>query len=214
MKQFTTALTVIIIAISSSVYGQADFTKEGVFTTKGKVISDISVTKKQDLDLGIAIPGQNNSIVWKDGAAEYGGTGSPVKGPVTRGVFQIDVTSGVNVGIEIEFPNDLLKGGVENATDKIRFQQAFSTSSGRISSSLVDTWSEGENYSDFNFFDKLNGGDGDLDFISDGNSYTTTVTSPTDGVFYLVMAAAVYVGDSQAIGNYSNNITLTATIQN
>ena len=210
-------IKVTLVALTSTVYGQTppDFTAEQSFTATGKVISDVSVTKKQDLNLGIAIPGQNNSIDWLTGDGEFGGTTNPIdNGSSTRGVFQIDVTSGVNVEIQIDFPSDLFLDGVIDTTAKMSFRQAFNTPSGRISSSLVDTWSQGEDYNDFTDNDKLSNGDGESDFIQNGNSYTTTVSSPTDGIFYLVMAASVNVGNNQAIGEYSNTITLTATIQN
>ncbi|MFZ4522469.1 MAG: hypothetical protein ACOYNC_12240 [Bacteroidales bacterium] len=184
MKTTMKIFAAITIMFACTLAASAQKTDNANISGKAEVLQGIDVTGKIDLDFGRVSPGLAKTIDLNNVA-----TGGQVgEGTQTTGVFTVSASAGSNV--QIQFTT--LPAGLKNANNDNLPIGAYTAGYGTDIPFAGDTFDPGTGTQ-----------------VTSGNFPTNVIDSKN--AIYVYIGGTVTPGPSQAIGNYTSNITLTAT---
>lgn len=159
-------------------------TANDIIAGKAQIMQAMAVTKQVDLDFGMVSQGTAKSIGLTNNV-----TGTPQTGTQTTGRFLVSAAATTNVDLTFTTPANLVNGGNNLPIGSYKCGYALDNaySSGAVSFGADDTKT------------------------IDITGFPTNEVETTVNGIYVFIGATVTPTSTQAIGNYTANITLTAT---
>lgn len=211
MKKLTTLLFAVTLLVGFSSVTMAQSTDNATITANANVVQDMVVgNENENLEFNNILLNSAKFIDATDGSVDAtGGFEDGVTGGETRGYFSIEIVEGTNVDLNMDVPSNLVDD--DSNTLLIVFgTTGLGDESGNLNGLLTETEPTGTTPvsaivggagTDFSFDTGL--GEYDLD---------SAFSMPSGGKVYLVLGGEVEALSNQPLGEYTGDITLTATV--
>ena len=213
MKYFITILFSLTIYLCSwnSLYAQSE---GGSILINSDVISDLDMEGVQNLSFGTIIENSKKNVSPVDNSSDAsGGNVNGVTGTENRGYFVVDGTAGSNVNFEVSFKERLF---TQDGQDNLLFTLE---PNGILQLIITETEPTGTDaVSPITNGDGLNGDftcqEGSSLFSRTCSSNNSIALPDAGAIVYVAVGGEVSSRETQTVGTYSEDITLTATIVN
>ena len=212
MKKLTTLLFAVALLVGFSSVSMAQSTNNATINATATVVGAMAVGNESN-DLVF-----NNVLVdsWKtvnaftNGGIATGGTVTGVTGGEERGFFSIEIVEGTDVDYSLAVPSTL--GGPDTATLPIEFNTLNLPvgNSGHLNGFLTAT--NPADTADLSGAVHTGGGGSAFTHASASPITLGGIAMPEGGKVYLVLGGTVKAAANQATGEYTGDITLTATV--
>lgn len=210
MKKLTTILFAGTLLVGFSSVTMAQSTDNATINAKATVVQDMVVgSDKNDIEFNNILKGSGKFITAADGsvdaaAATTSGSVDGVTGGEERGWFDISIVADTNVDLNLDVPSNLLNGA-----ETLSFSVGTSGfDNDDLNGMLTETKPTGNTA-----VTAITGGAGTGFSFANGTwTLDTEFEMPAGGTVYLALGGETYASTTQALGNYSGDLTLTATV--
>ena len=206
MKTITTILAAVLLfaGLHSKALAQSD---ASTTTASANVVQSLEVgAESQNLDFGNMLAGTTKQVSASNGLVVLG-TGGGITGGEQRGYISIETAGGTSLDLSLTVPSSLQDGSNNTLSLDFDTSRGGTTQSNlftRISEVKPTGTDALDNYNDGFILFNYNGGTWSLD--------NPPIIMPASGTVYMALGGEVFADENQPAGNYSGDVTLTATI--
>ena len=208
-KVFTILAAVLLFAgLHSKALAQSD---ASTTTASANVVQSLEVgAESQNLDFGYMLANTQKHVDFFKGVTTLlNDTG--IRGGEQRGYISIETAAGSSVDLSLAVPSTL-KDESDNSLN-IDFDRSIGTTvQSELNGRVSETAPTGSTFEEVYAYE--NGDGNQFSFNSGTWSLNNSITMPASGTMYLVLGGEVSTNENQPVGNYSGDVTLTATINN
>ena len=216
MKKLTTLLFASTLLVSFSSVAMAQSSDNETISANATVVQGMVVGGEQgDLDFKNVLVDSWKTIDALDNTARAtGGTVNGVTGGESRGFFSIEIVEGTPVDYSLAVPENLVGPGeagseatlpIEFNTDNLPFGESTMFNGALTTTDPAVT-------DDLNLSLLMGGSNNDFSDPTTSPITLNDLAMPNGGKVFLVFGGTVKAADGQALGSYTGDLTLTATV--
>lgn len=205
----------LIAGVSSAAFGQSSANE--TITASANIIQGVSVgDDTQNLKFGNILQDTGKIVLATDGsvdasAAGTGGSGDGITGGEQRGYVSIESTADTNIRVLLTLPTQLLHS---NGSNTLSIQFSTTGTNFNLNGMVSANKPTGEE----TITALAGSASGNWTFQEPNGTWNTTQSPsfvmPEGGKAYMVLGAEVVAGRFQALGTYTGDIVVTASILN
>lgn len=210
MKKLTTILFAGTLLVGFSSVTMAQSTDNATINANATVVQDMVVgNDTNNIEFNNILKGSGKFITAADGsvdaaAATTSGSVDGVTGGEERGWFDISIVAGTNVALNLDVPSNLLNGAET---------LSFSVGTSGFDNTDLNGMLTATKPTGTTAVTAITGGAGTGFTFGNGTwSLDSAFTMPAGGTVYLALGGETFASTTQALGNYSGDLTLTATV--